>query len=313
MESRSSFYGSVIPRDLPLVTVGVPVFNGEQYLPITLNCLLEQDYPNLEIVISDNASTDKTGDIAQEYAGLYPHLSYCRHSENKGSAVNFTSLIERAQGKYFMWAATHDKWSPGLISKAVQAMEANPEVVLSYAVPYWIRPDGETGPIETTLLDLRSSNKITRFVLTMWGLTACPHIYGVHRLSVLKELMPWRKMFGPDTHMLAKLACLGPFALLAEEKFYMRQCGDFNDWDSYFRKLEIPLVEDSAKSLYEDFICQHLKLVDEEFSNVFEKWALYVVTQLCMRRKYDWVPSVIQQARERRLEKNSCRVVRAEI
>ena len=287
--------------DLPLVTIGIPVYNGGLYLRASLNCLLEQDYPRLEIIIADNASTDETEAIATEFANTYPFIIYHRHPENIGAPANFMCLTQKARGKYFMWASTHDLWSPGLISRAVEAMEADSNVVLSYAMPYWIIPSGKKIPLETTLHDTRSVSKLTGFTLVLWGLTACPQFYGVHRLDVIKRLKPFRKVFGPDNLFLAELACKGSFALLTNEKFYMRQIADFNDWYAYFRKLKMQLTRHSPRELYHEFILAHLKLVNEEFSRPTEKLALFFIVWYCMLSKYYWIPEIIQGAYEGQL------------
>lgn len=154
-------------RNLPLVTIGVPVYNGGEHLRQTLNSLLQQDYARLEIIIADNASTDDTAEIAREYANTYPNIIYHRHPENLGSAVNFTKLTEMAHGKYFMWAATHDKWSSSMISRAVEVMESDSTVVVSYPLPYWLTAEGKEIPVDTTLIDTRTSTKVSRFVITI--------------------------------------------------------------------------------------------------------------------------------------------------
>lgn len=283
-------------KDLPLVTIGVPVYNGAEHLRLTLNSLLEQDYPRIEILISDNASTDDTSQIAREYERTYPNIRYHRHPENLGSAVNFTTLTEMARGKYFMWAATHDKWTSSIISRAVEVMEQDRTIVVSYAVPYWLTADGLEVPIDTTLVDTRSSSKLTRFVTTIWSLTACPQIYGVHRLESIRKMMPCRKMFGPDTFILARLSCMGSFAVLHDQKFFLRQLGDFNDWSSYFRKLDLQLTSTSARDLYWDFINAHLKLVCDEFPLLTERLPLLLVVLFCMLTKYKWIPEKIEEA-----------------
>lgn len=283
-------------RNLPLVTIGVPVYNGGEHLRQTLNSLLQQDYARLEIIIADNASTDDTAEIAREYANTYPNIIYHRHAENLGSAVNFTKLTEMAHGKYFMWAATHDKWSSSMISRAVEVMESDSTVVVSYPLPYWLTAEGKEIPVDTTLIDTRTSTKVSRFVITIWSLTACPQIYGVHRLSTIKQMMPCRKMFGPDTFILARLACKGSFAVLTDQKFFLRQLGDFNDWSAYFRKLDLQLTATSKRDLYRDFIEAHLKLVWQEFPNWSERIPLLLTVLFCMLTKYSWVPEKIEEA-----------------
>ena len=93
----------------PLVSIGVPVFNGEKGLAVALDSLIGQDYHNLEIIISDNASTDATSKICEEYVGKDSRIKYSRLEENIGAALNFNRVFERSSGKYFMWAAHDDQ------------------------------------------------------------------------------------------------------------------------------------------------------------------------------------------------------------
>ena len=88
----------------PLVSIGLPVFNGEKSLAQALDALLDQDYSNLEIIISDNGSTDRTSEICEEFLKKDTRIKYYRSSENLGSNWNFNRVFELSSGKYFMRA-----------------------------------------------------------------------------------------------------------------------------------------------------------------------------------------------------------------
>ena len=107
----------------PLVTIGMPIYNEERFLENSLRSLREQDYENIQILISDNASTDSSGDIGLRAAADDDRIAYSRTNENIGSAANFRRVVEMANGKYFMWAAGHDEWSPNLVSDSVATLE----------------------------------------------------------------------------------------------------------------------------------------------------------------------------------------------
>ena len=93
---------------LPLVSIGLPVYNGDTSLRAALDCLLAQDYPNIELIISDNASTDTTPKICEEYSQNENRIKYFRSKENHGAIWNFNRVFELSAGKYFMWAAYDD-------------------------------------------------------------------------------------------------------------------------------------------------------------------------------------------------------------
>src|SRR5512144_2313118 len=95
-----------------LVSIGIPVYNGEAYLAEALNSIFRQSYTPLEIVISDNGSFDATEAICRRHAALDPRIRYYRNSVNRGSAWNFDAVFELARGEYFKWWAYDDLCDP---------------------------------------------------------------------------------------------------------------------------------------------------------------------------------------------------------
>jgi glycosyltransferase involved in cell wall biosynthesis len=106
----------------PLVSVGLPVYNGERTLREAIDSLLAQDYANFELIISDNASIDHTPEICLQYASKDKRIRYYKNNENKGASSNFLKVLQLSRGEYFMWAA-HDKWEKFYISELVECLE----------------------------------------------------------------------------------------------------------------------------------------------------------------------------------------------
>jgi glycosyltransferase involved in cell wall biosynthesis len=92
----------------PLVSIAMPVYNGDRYICQALDSLLAQDCNNFELLISDNASTDSTAEICQEYAAQNPKIRYFRNSTNIGAISNFNQAFKLSTAKYFMWAERDD-------------------------------------------------------------------------------------------------------------------------------------------------------------------------------------------------------------
>ena len=100
----------------PQVSIGMPVYNGEQFIREALDSLLAQTFTDFELIISDNASTDGTEAICREYATRDARIRYVRWAENRGGIANFMHVLDKAVGEYFMWAAHDDRWDPNWVS-----------------------------------------------------------------------------------------------------------------------------------------------------------------------------------------------------
>ena len=124
-------------NQLPKVCIGIPVYNGEKFLRIALDCLLNQSYENIEIIISDDTSTDSTKNICEEYMKKDSRIKYILQKENLGAFYNFNFVLTQAKSKYFMWAEVDDKWEPEFIEKNVAVLESNPKIVGSISEVSW--------------------------------------------------------------------------------------------------------------------------------------------------------------------------------
>lgn len=107
----------------PAVSIGMPVYNGEKYICEALDSLLAQSHAGFELIISDNASTDGTQAICQQYATKDSRIRYVRQSTNLGALANFMFVLNEARGQYFMWAAADDIWGPEWIREMLRTME----------------------------------------------------------------------------------------------------------------------------------------------------------------------------------------------
>ncbi|MEL6930145.1 MAG: glycosyltransferase family A protein, partial [Cyanobacteria bacterium J06600_6] len=116
----------------PKVSIGMPVYNGENYLRETLESLLSQTFEDFELVIADNASTDDTESICRDYQAQDSRIKYHRNQENLGAARNYNKVFSLASGEYFKWAAHDDLCCPCFLEKCVQILDSDPNVVLAY-------------------------------------------------------------------------------------------------------------------------------------------------------------------------------------
>ena len=207
----------------PLVSIGIPVFNGERFIRESLDSLLAQDYANLEIIISDNASTDGTGDVCREYLHKEARICYYRNEINLGAVANFNRVLELSSGKYFMWASDHDLWEPGFVSRCVYVLETEADVVLVYSRTMLIDLEGIPLGLTPDQMDTRGMPPGRRFRHLLLNLTWCNMIYGVISLDVLRQTRRCTNVWGSDTALLADLSLRGSFAQLPEVLFYRRK------------------------------------------------------------------------------------------
>jgi glycosyltransferase involved in cell wall biosynthesis len=206
----------------PLVSIGMPVYNGEKYIGQALDSLLAQDYENFELIISDNASTDGTQEICDEYAMRDKRVRYYRNQQNMGAIWNFDRVFELSNGEYFMWAAADDLWHPTFISRCLSVIEEDPSVVLVYPRTMLIDSRGCSLGLTPDQIDTRGLGPVERYGRVIWYQGWCNMMYGVIRREVLAKTGRFRNIWGFDHVRLAELALRGSFAQIDEPLFYRR-------------------------------------------------------------------------------------------
>src|SRR5215471_17271392 len=117
----------------PMLSIGLLVYNGERYLEETLQSILSQTFTDFELIISDNASTDRTGEISQAYARRDPRIRYYRSEKNMGAGWNVRRVYELATGKYFKQAAVDDLLAPDFLRQCIEVLESDPTYVLAHS------------------------------------------------------------------------------------------------------------------------------------------------------------------------------------
>lgn len=216
----------------PLVSIGMPVFNEARFIKKSLEAIVSQDYPCLELIISDNASTDGTREIAQEFATRHEWVRYHRFDTNQGPAANFKYVLDQSNGKCFLWAAGHDLWSSNYISACVAQLEEHPDAVLAFGSGSWIDEDGEPFARESGWTDTRGMDPVARYFTVFWG--NMHPILGLIRRVDLKNC-PMVNMVGADLNILTRLAMRGDF-VHATAAYWQRR--EFRKELSYAEKLE---------------------------------------------------------------------------
>jgi hypothetical protein len=209
--------------DHPLVSIGVPVYNGERFLARALDSLLAQSLSDFELIISDNASTDATPAICQEYVRRDRRVRFVRQPVNIGAPRNWNAVVHEARGTYFKWASASDYCAPAMVEKCVRQLQADPGIVLCQGLTQLV--DADEQPIEVYGGDVVSNEErpSDRFARVAWLLALNNAQCGVIRLDLLRLTRLDRLYPGGDIALMAELALYGRFHVIPEVLLYRRQ------------------------------------------------------------------------------------------
>lgn len=206
----------------PVVSIGMPVYNGERFLRQSLGCLLAQDFRDFEIVISDNASTDATEAICKEFVAADPRVRYFRSDRNLGAAWNYNRVFALSRGRYFRWAAADDLVAKDSLRLCLARLRGDPGCVLAF--PRTEIVDDEGNSIETYQdgLDIQDTSPARRIGILLRKTRECNAVFGLIDSNALSTTMRIGHYVGSDHILLAELALRGRFAEVADTIFYRR-------------------------------------------------------------------------------------------
>ena len=131
----------------PTITIGVPVYNGANYLRDALGSIARQTFQDYRVIISDNASTDATPEIARSAAAADPRIAYRRNPVNIGGNCNFDKVFAHCTTPYFVWIGHDDMIAPEFLATCLESLESRPDVVQSACRTLYIDPEGKPTPI----------------------------------------------------------------------------------------------------------------------------------------------------------------------
>jgi glycosyltransferase involved in cell wall biosynthesis len=209
-----------------LVTIGIPVYNGARYLEQALDAALAQTYPNLEIIVSDNCSTDRTEEICSAYAARDSRIRYVRQARNLGWIGNYEYLVGEARGDYFCWLASDDGMDPAYAATLAGHLDRHPDWAAVGSDVQVIDEADRQVRVET-IPSIRAARvardwpavrrEYWRYYVDRRFLLA----YGLFRSSVLKEVSvtafgSLREQAGVEIPLLAQVALRGKTVSIPE-------------------------------------------------------------------------------------------------
>jgi glycosyltransferase involved in cell wall biosynthesis len=231
---------SVTNSEAPKVSIGLPVYNDDGFLTQTLDCLLSQSYRDFELVICDNASTDKTEEICRSYANRDSRVRYHRNSDNLGVSRNFNLSFHLSRGEYFKWAAANDLCATDMIERCVEVLDQRPDAVLCFAKTRIIDERGEVCADYDDQLDLQGDRPSERFRMLLRGISMSNVAYGVCRSSALRLTRLEKPYSNSDTALLAELVLCGKFVEVPDTSFLRRMFeGSTERYPSPYDRMEM--------------------------------------------------------------------------
>ena len=223
------------------VVIGLPVYNGDNYLAAAIDSILAQSYGDFDLLISDNASTDGTEEICRAYVKRDPRIRYIRQVQNAGAAANHNLIVPMTDSLYFKWASHDDLLAPDFLAACVDVLDRDPTVVLAspttmlideaglplpYAAEFggMVDRSGACWPMMPEKNDgLMASDPTVRFEAVLFNLTMCAEIYGLMRRSMIMRTSLICPFCSGDKVMLAEMSLLGRF-WLGQETLFFRRC-----------------------------------------------------------------------------------------
>ena len=208
--------------DGPLVSVGLPVFNGESFLRGAMDSILGQSHANLELIVSDNASEDGSAAIAEEYAARDPRVRFFRQPRNIGATRNYNFVAARARGKYMKWASANDYCDAAMFASCVEVLESDAGVVLCYGRTRLV--DEATGAVRSFDGDFQITDELpsVRFSRVVTQMTLNNAFNGLMRAEALRKTGLIRGYPAGDIVLMAELAMAGKFVLLPQPFLHRR-------------------------------------------------------------------------------------------
>jgi glycosyltransferase involved in cell wall biosynthesis len=220
------------------VALGMPVWNGEKFVSEAIESILGQTYGDLELVISDNASTDATAEICRSYAKQDVRIRYIRQKKNIGAGPNHHEVYRHSSGRYFKWACHDDVLVPEFIDECVRVLDADEAVAVCCPATVLINEDGSLlrySPQDEGMVDnygnvwrvaenmpLTSADPADRFAGVLCNMDWCFEIYGLIRRSALERISVMPSYYGGDKVLLAELSLIGRYHLLGAPLFHRR-------------------------------------------------------------------------------------------
>ncbi len=207
---------------LPLISIGMPAYNAAAYIGSALEGLLAQSFGDFELIVSDNASTDATRDVVEDYMLHDARIRYERQPINIGANPNYSLVARRARGEFFKWSSSSDWCEPTFLERCKDDLLAHDDAVLAVPRARLFQDHPTVSQDYEWDIEILDDTPSSRFVRLISTLALNNAMNGLIRMSVLRRTRLIEPYFGADVVLMGHLVLLGKFRLLDERLFYRR-------------------------------------------------------------------------------------------
>lgn len=212
---------------MPRLSIGLPVYNGEEYLEASLDAILGQTFEDFELVISSNASTDSTDEICRRYQARDSRIRFYRQDRNIGAAPNHDWVFRQSTGELFKWISADDLYARDLLARCVALLDEHPDVILTHSWTAAIDADGNViqameYPLKTDSPHAPERLRSMLFDGDVPGAIRADDFYGVIRSDVLRKVKPHGSFYHADQTFMAEVALHGRFLQVPDWLYFRR-------------------------------------------------------------------------------------------
>jgi glycosyltransferase involved in cell wall biosynthesis len=274
---------------VPRLSIGLPVYNGENYLAESLDALLGQSYEDFELIISDNASTDGTADICRRYGKQDSRIRYIRQPRNIGLVPNHNVVLEQARGELFKGASNDDLYARDLLKCCVEALDEYPQVVLAHSWTAMIDDSGAVTKAAPYPLATASSRAPERFRSMLFD-SGGDDSEGVIRVDVLRRTAPYDSYQRSDRTLTAEIGLHGPFYTVPDWLYFRRDhperaeraYPDVQTWCAHLDPRRANRLRNPAVRLYAEYVWGYVAAIRRAPLSTADR-------QECYRHLAQWV------------------------
>jgi glycosyltransferase involved in cell wall biosynthesis len=234
----------------PSVSIAIPTFNRARTLERAVRSALEQSHRDLEVVVSDNASTDDTAELLARMAAADPRIRFVRQPENGGMVANLDAALALTRGAHVMLLADDDWLAPGCVEATLGALTADPRLAAALGGVSYMR-DGERVQRgqPAPFLQAAPAQRVRAYFSAVHGDHGNSWMYALVRRGALDHLSPLRNVLGFDWLRVAELAFVGPIAMIAGELMFRELGGTSETTARNVRESRLPALHARAPHL----------------------------------------------------------------